>query len=503
MKYLLLIGLVFAAAPRDPLDKALKTIKKDEIKVNQTYLASDALEGREAGSKGGHTAGEYIAAHFKKCGLKPGGDEGTYFQGFERDGKPGDIKRGKVEDASTLKIERAEPVKLQPIEGSPEGSFDGPIVFAGYGITAPDLKYDDYEGLTVKGSIVLVMDHEPQETLETSAFDGAKLSKYGEWAHKIQNAADHGAEAILIALDPLNHPKDEMPAVEFKWPGEGKPTLPLPAAYLSKRYAEGISKQASKALDSLQRTIDEKLKPAGYTLKKTIDMTIAARGPVVEGMKNVVGIWEGSDAKLKEEYIVIGAHYDHIGMGNFGSNGSRGKIHNGSDDNASGTSAILEIAEALAEVQWKRSVILISFDAEEKGLWGSKAFVEEPSSGWPIEKCKAMINMDMLSRNETTLVNVGMTDKSCDPFLKALSAAEKKFKFTFDRRGADDYVKRSDQWNFAEKGVPAIFLFGGMHEDYHKETDDIEKSNFQKIELIARTALYVGERMANWTGAWK
>jgi hypothetical protein len=212
-----------------------------------------------------------------------------------------------------------------------------------------------------------------------------------------------------------------------------------------------------------------------------------ADGSAGVGMRNVVAIKTGADAALKAQHILIGAHFDHVGRGAPPAGGGRGPIHNGSDDNASGTSAILELAEALPMLTLRRTVVLVAFDGEEKGLWGSKAYVERPAL--PMERCRWMINMDMISRNELKQIAVGRTDVTDGPLNRALGAAQKRFEFKFDTAGANELMRRSDQWNFHEKGVPAIFLFGGMHPDYHKETDDVDKANFEKVRLVARVVL--------------
>jgi hypothetical protein len=225
---------------------------------------------------------------------------------------------------------------------------------------------------------------------------------------------------------------------------------------------------------------------------------VVKEGAVQPGLKNVVAIRPGRDAALKEEFLVVGAHYDHVGKGWEGAtHGTLGQIHNGADDNASGTSVLLEIAEALSKAGLKRTVILVSFDGEEKGLWGSKAFVEVPPR--PLERCRWMINVDMAGRNATKDIAVGRGDATNVPLNRALQGAETKWEFRFDTRAADGFMRRSDQWNFHQKGVPSIFLFGKVHPDYHTERDDVERINLEKVQLISRIVLFILYRLGEET----
>lgn len=494
--------LLIAWAVPGPEDKGLKSIDEKEIKVHLEWLASDAREGREAGSAGGHAAAMYIADHYGRCGLLPGGQEGTFFQGFENDGAAGKIKIGEVADANRLEIALNAAAtetltlkmgdELRVVPGSPESVAGGEIVFAGYGIVAPEEKWDDYKGAKVKDQVVMVLDREPRADIDGEVFKGKEPTAHSDWKTKADLAAKKGATALLIVDE-----DDAMPG-GLDWPVESEPTFEIPVLYLSRRSAQKIADLAAKKLDKIQAEMDEKLKPDDFQIKgKAASARTSKRGEVQPGMKNIIAIRPGDDEKLKDEYVVVGAHYDHVGLGSFGSRGKQGDIHNGSDDNGSGTSAILELAEALQHAKFKRTIVIVSFDGEEKGLWGSKAYVENPPEDLPMEKCRWMINMDMVSRNGTTEIAVGRTDVTNEPLNRGLALAEKKFKFTFDYKGANEYVRRSDQWNFHEKGVPAIFMFGGMHADYHTEKDDVEKANFEKVQLTSRISFLILYHLAN------
>lgn len=227
--------------------------------------------------------------------------------------------------------------------------------------------------------------------------------------------------------------------------------------------------------------------------------------PFGEGQKNVVAVWKGTDRAA--EHVILGAHYDHVGRGHFGSNkGTPGEIHNGADDNASGTSVLLDVAEAAVRGRFRRTVVFIWFDGEEKGLFGSKHWVERPTL--PLDGCVGMVNCDMVGRNDTRQVFVAL-DKDGKGALRhpkwgeVFREAERKFGFPFDWAGADDLLRRSDQWPFMEKGIPAVFFTGGLHADYHTERDDVEKINFAKQELIGRIVYFVLRRVADTDALFK
>jgi Zn-dependent M28 family amino/carboxypeptidase len=233
---------------------------------------------------------------------------------------------------------------------------------------------------------------------------------------------------------------------------------------------------------------------------------LEGRKPGERGAKNIVAVWPGKDA----EYVVLGAHYDHVGKGLRNSNraaGSKpGEIHNGADDNASGTSTLLDVAEAVSKSSFRRTVVLMWFDGEEVGLAGSKAWASAPTLD--LSKCRAMVNCDMIGRNGEKEVYCGLekgeTGAAKYPkFEAAVKEVEKASGLAFDWTKFDPFIKRSDHWSFMEKGIPAIFFTGGLHADYHTERDDVEKINFPKEERIGRFVYALAERLANGDDALK
>ena len=491
------LGLLVAAPQSAEIDKALKTIKAADIQRHQVYLASDELEGREAGTEGGHKAALHISAHLASLGFEGGGGDGSYFYPFGGGGAMGELA-----DANTLKIFKDPQRKasddfkmgdaLAPHARSRPGTVSGPVVVAGFGITATEYAYDDWKASGVKGAIVLVLDGEPQEADANSKFDGAKPTKYSETEHKIQMAEKAGAAAVLIA-GREGSPKK----TEFTWPPDGKAeAFKIPVALVSPELAD---KLAGKPLKTLRADIDGDLKPRSYKGSPLVELSISPRALPGKGKKNVLGIWRGRDSKLKDQWIVLGAHYDHVGRGRGGGGmGKKGEVHNGADDNASGTSTLLEVAEAIKETKPRRSILIMWFDEEEGGLIGSKNWCSNPTI--PMDQIVAMINVDMVGRNATTKLDAGLEKEGktfkYPKFAAVLADAERKFGLKFDWDGADEYVQRSDQWNFMEKGVPAVFFFGGMHADYHRDTDDVEKINFAKEELVGKIICWIALRIA-------
>jgi Zn-dependent M28 family amino/carboxypeptidase len=225
------------------------------------------------------------------------------------------------------------------------------------------------------------------------------------------------------------------------------------------------------------------------------------RKPLEKGKKNIIAVWPGSDQKLKDEFVVIGAHYDHVGRGRHNSNGGKvGEVHKGADDNASGASTVLDIALAVSLCRFRRTVVCMWFDAEEYSLEGSRYWASNPTL--PVEKCFAMINCDMIGRNDPKKLIIGVEkDAKSEPkypkWVSLLKDVEKKYEITWDWSSFDSFIKRSDHWPFMEKGVPAMFFTAGLHADYHKETDNIEKINFAKEEKIGKIAFTILSRAAN------
>lgn len=433
------------------------------------WLASDDLKGRGNGSPELNRAADYIALEFRRAGLRPAGERGTYFQDFDitTGAVPGPDNR-LVLDGKAL----AEGRDFIPIGFSGNTSFDGALVFAGYGVTAPEYHYDDYAGIDVRGKTVLVLGHEPQELNRNSIFAGANLTRHATLTSKSVNAKLHGAKAIIIVTD-FNHPMDDIAAATANqdFTDDG-----IAAIYVSRDAVADVLKQHGVSLPELQHAIDQDLHPHSTEIS---DLRIRLTTDLVRSRKtirNVIGALSGSDPKLREQWVVIGAHYDHLGLGGrFALDPAMtGQIHHGADDNASGTAGVMELAR-IAETNpesWHRSVLFMAFAGEEIGLRGSSWFVNHPTV--PLDKIDAMLNMDMIGRmnNEKLYVGGVGTSPGLKPLLQSLDPGnDPNLIFSDTGYGSSDHT------SFNAKRIPVLFFFSGLHTDYHKASDTADKIN--------------------------
>jgi len=486
-----------------PPREALEAIRATDIRQHINFLASDSLKGRDTPSPELDRAAEYIADEFKRLGLKP--MNGSYFNDFNlsivRLGKDNSlaITVDGREAAYTIKQD------FMPFDMTASKAVAAALVFAGYGITAPEYGYDDYAELDVKGKIALVLRHEPGEKDPASPFNGDKDTEYAQVASKVQNAIDHGVAGLLIVTDPANH--RSLAPRGFPWPSlfESIPdeALPLTLALTEKekipvvQVGEAVVQQIFGSVDTLrswQQQIDREPRPRSTALPNVEVRLQTTTDTALQPTRNVVGLIEGSDAKLKKELVVIGAHYDHVGYMKEHKAGED-YIYNGADDNASGTCAVLAIAKAFSATKKKpkRSVMLMTFAGEEKGLFGSRAYVEQPL--WPLENTVAMLNLDMVGRNSPDTVSVGSVTRSPD-LIKINEEENQSVGFKLDY-SIEQYHNRSDQYNFARKKIPFLFYFTGLHADYHQAGDNPDKINENKIARIATLAFRVAWRAAN------
>lgn len=448
----------------------------DRIRI----LASPEMEGRASGTPAGARAAAYIAEEFRKIGLQPLGDHGGYLQAFE---VSTGIKLGK-DNRLTLELPQAQkPYEagsaFNPFGSSDEGQVSGEIVFAGYGITAPELHYDDYRGLNVRDKIVLVMTHEPQEKNQHGPFRSPEAFRYTEVRYKLINAREHGAQGIIVVADPNNHPGEKETLFAIR--GGASASAGIFALNAVREIAGAILSSAGKNLAELQKEIDATLTPRSFLVPGAFARIqihlIREKGQAA----NVIGILPGRDSTLKEEAIVIGAHYDHLGRGseNSLSPDRYGEIHPGADDNASGVAGLIGLARAFARAGAKRTLIFIAFSGEEMGLLGSSHYVKHPS--WPLEKTYAMINMDMIGRLENNRLHVLGVDsaKEFRPLVdKVAKGSELELRLSGEGFGP------SDQTSFYAKGIPVLMFFTGPHLDYHRPSDTADKINREGLEKV-------------------
>jgi len=459
------------------------------------YLASDKFKGRGDGTKELDEAAAYLAKRFRKFGLQPAGDNRTYLQHFMMTvgAKLGQNNSLTYENGATRKT-----LALQqdfiPFSFSADGSFQAPLVFAGYGITAPDLNYDDYTGIDVKDKIVIVLRHEPQENDEKSVFAGNQLTTHAAVVNKAINAKNHGAVGLILVNDVDNHPREADELIRFGTLA-GPEEMKLAALQVKAAQVDEWLKPSGKSLAALRQAIDRDLSNHSFALHPSQRVVLSVDVERIRRqVANVVGVLPGHDAKLNKQAIVIGAHYDHLGLGDEHSLAPRliGQVHPGADDNASGTSGLLELAEGLAQHNPKpaRTTVFIAFAGEETGLLGSSFYVQHPAV--PLSQTITMLNLDMIGRVTKNRLYVGGTGTS-PGFKKLLEEANKslpsggfEFSFSASAYGASDHM------SFTTHGIPALFFFSGLHADYHKPSDTWQKidpaSGAKVVELVANIA---------------
>lgn len=465
------------------------------------FLASDELQGRGNGTPGLERAADYIAMQFRAAGLEPGGDDKTYFQKFElvsglTVGASNTVTFRGPQGSSTLKLgSDYEPLSISSpsSQGAPDQSVSAPLVFAGYGISAPAYNYDDYAGLDVSGKIVLVLRHEPQENDEKSVFQGRTHSEHATFVRKAQVARSHGALAVLLVEDPRHADR-----LDFsRWLKEPQAEeYGLPLLHVSRaRVQEIVGSQID--FDEIMRGIDADLKPRSRALQGVSVIYTQNLTKNRHIVRNVVGIVRGSDPGKNRESVVLGAHYDHLGLsGRFSlSEGSTGQVHNGADDNASGTAALIEMAKLATTkgTRLPRSLVFVAFAGEELGLLGSGHYVSRPAL--PIEQTVAMINLDMVGRsNGRILVSGFETAPDLKEDLKAAQAGLSINVSTSSEGSAG--LGASDDTSFLLRSVPSIFFFSGLHADYHRPTDDWDKIDAPGGSAVASLAYALAARIA-------
>ncbi len=444
-----------------------------------TYLASDALDGRGVETAGLNSAADYIAGQFRDDGLKPFAGEPAYFQPFEFPFVT------TVDPSTELRINDSPAGRDQsyrPLSVSGEGAFSAPLVFAGYGITAADPSYDDYAGIDVKGKAVLLLRAEPRDKSGNSVFGKSKnFSDHATFVTKVKNAQDHGAVAVLIC-DPAG--KTLIPFTAG--PSNG---IVIPVLAVSRSVADAWLAQGGEPDSAATKSqIDSTLHPASRAIE---GVSISGNVKLIRKIghvKNVVAFFPANGPGA-EEYVVVGAHYDHLGK----SKGEKPSIYHGADDNASGTTALLEVAKRITDgPPLKRSIIFVAFSAEEEGLIGSDYFVKHPPV--PLEKIVAMLNLDMVGRvrNETIYVAGGGTAAGFHDLIKRVDDASPLSIKSMGEGG----LGPSDHMSFALKKIPILFLFSGLHADYHRPTDTADKINFAGISEVAALAEKMVDELA-------
>ena len=490
---------VFAQVPvestgTEPPPAAVQSITGREIAGHLRFLASDLLRGREAGTADARMAAEYLASHLTAIGAEPLGDpvrgRRTYLQGYTLEAVTPPSEGPEL----TLTLRTGDAVRvitgklgvdfIYGPNGVVAGEVEAPAVFVGYARDEADKGIDDFAGVDVRNKFALAY-----RGVAPGAANNPGAA-YAASQARVRTARAKGALGVLL----IDAPGDETarPALPAK-PNEmgfdrtrivlGPTPAQIPAIALSGGIRDVL-------VPSLGLSVPEASPPKQEGGSLQARFVHAVRREPRED-RNVVGFLPGSDPEKKKEVVVFSAHYDHEGVD------EKGEIYNGSDDNASGTSGVLEIAEAFGVApRPARSVAFLWVSGEEKGLLGSKWFADHPALPEGA-KIVADINLDMISRNDTA--KIGATPSPSHPDYNtlvadaALATKAEGLEMLFD---TDPYYGRTDSYNFAAKGIPVIFFFAGLHEDYHKPTDDVEKADFEKAARVARAAFRLGWKVA-------
>ncbi|MGH7410480.1 MAG: M20/M25/M40 family metallo-hydrolase, partial [Candidatus Methylomirabilis sp.] len=478
-----------------------ETIRAWELVSEVAVLASPRMEGRASGSPGAARAAELIANEFRKAGLLPGGEGEGYLQPF-------DLVANVRLDKSTrlaVTIPGAPPREsridfigfdFNPFSLSEDGEVEAELVFVGYGITAPELGYDDYAGIDVKGKAVLAFTHEPRERDPQGPFRASGAFHYATNRYKVMNAREHGAAAIFLMLDPNNHGEER--EFVYSLTGASSPGSGIVAISLNSRVAEALLRRTGFTSSRLQREIDEQLAPKSFLVPEAkINAKVALireRGTTA----NVIGILPGRDPVLKEEAVVIGAHYDHLGLGGESSLATdvARTVHPGADDNASGVVALVALARAfVAAGGAKRTLVFVAFSGEEVGMLGSSHYVKQPPM--PIERTVAMINLDAVGRLKDQRLYVQGVG-SGDGLRVIVREANKGL--GLDLLFLDDSSGASDHTPFYERKRPVLHFSTGSHLDYHRPSDTVDKINAEGLRAVTmiayRTAATIASREA-------
>ena len=534
MRLITIVLVLFAVAGAAAQQRApeIESITARDMKADLTFLASDSMAGRLTDTPQNAMAAEWIMSRFERMGLKPIGDNGTYYQKYTlATATLGEGNQGRLGAFGT---------DWYPTRFSASGNAEGSLVFVGYGISSPERNHDDYRG-DVKGRIVLALDHEPGERDENSPFDGVVTAQAADQLQKALAAQARGAVGILFVSDVQNHPApatqnpaaNQPPALNLAaaWPNQ-PPRIPrymlgswvervkIPAAVISVPALKRMlmaSSALSQPFEELAKTADT---PGGATqvsLGIVAQFTTAVTRKFIDD-RNVVAMLEGSDPALKEEVVIVCAHYDHDGT-----NGTT--VLNGADDDGSGTIGVIEIAEAYALAaakgnRPKRSVIFAAWNSEERGLFGAWAYTQNPIV--PLEKTVAVLNMDMIGRNEevpeggggtgrfrgldvqtsesnNNAVNIIGTTRSASlkqVIEKANDGIGLTLRLRYDNN-ISQLMRRSDHWPFLNRGVPAVWVHTGLHPDYHTANDDADRINYPKMEKIGRMVYQASWNLAN------
>ena len=478
-------------------------IDEQNIKANLEYLASDLVEGRETATRGEKLAALYITTELKKYGVKPFIGDTSYYQYYN-------LNIISINNDSKLIFENSDKTAsvtfkflddFFPMRGALNGNIFEPksVVFAGYGITAPEYNYDDYKNVNVKDKYVIVLDGEPSSN-DSSFFEGEVQTKYSSSRTKFAQAQKLGAAGLFIVAG-----KEFEQRWNFIKRFFGRPQVQLAEnqdssenfipLFIKSSVLENILQNQKFSYETILNKINANEPLSSFELTGSILANVSKN---IESAKsaNIIGYIEGTDPELKKEFVAIGAHYDHLGI-------IDGKVYNGADDDGSGTVTIMEAAKAIAASHNnKRSVLVVFHSGEEKGLLGS-SYLTNNLNLIKENKIVTQINIDMVGRESPdTIYSIGSAKLSSELKDIVEKVNEKTDNFVLNYKFDDPndpnrFYYRSDHYNYAKKGIPIVFFYDFMMKDYHKFTDVVDKINFNKIAKMADLVYNITETIAN------
>lgn len=500
---LLLTGLMFSNGfAQDNYDEIEKTyaesISADDFRAHIGFLADDLLEGRETGTRGQRLAAAYISTHFKRVGLAPGNPDGTYFQYYY-------LNRSEIKDANITfggKTYTYTEDFFNYRRGFPQ-NLSGELVFAGYGISRDD--YDNLAGLDLTGKIAVVLGGSPDTDSEK---DISKIERIKNWSARQKAIEEKGAIGMVMILPGDMDKSIKRYARKRSFEISASSETAMPEIFLSSTTGATLLKLAKGKLAKLEKALASSATPPALKLDKITDFQLNADAEFNSiQASNVMGFLEGTDKK--DELVVLTAHYDHIGIS------KNGQINNGADDDGSGTSAILELAEAYAMAAKagngpRRSMLFMTVSGEEKGLLGSRFYTDNPL--YPLANTVVDLNIDMIGRTDKRYIDkadsanyvylIGADKLSSELHDLSEAANESHTGIVLDYKYNDEkdpnrFYYRSDHYNFAKNNIPVIFYFTGVHPDYHKPTDDADKINYEKTEKITKLIYHTAWELVN------
>ena len=498
-----------------PATRGVEAITAAQLKNYLSFIASDEMEGRDTPSRGLDTTAKFIAMNLERWGFKPAGDDGTFFQKIA-------LRREALDQAKTTAEIDGQTFSLGDdfLPNAVSASISGPAVFAGNGWVLKSKNLNSYEGIDVKDKIIVVVG--AGFPSGTARADLAGIMGV-DWSSPAVYAQQHGARGVISIADAgtmLNwevlrqRAMQPARAVVEKFTTQSS-TPPVPSALITPKMAIALFAGEKHEFPAIIQGAQSGEQVPAFDLSPnkniSINVVVKTERPTTQ---NVVAVWEGSDPVLKNEYVAVGAHYDHVGIC---APGTADPICNGADDDGSGTTALLGMAEAVSHVKQrpKRSLLFVWHCGEEKGLWGSRYFTDYPTI--PLDKIVTQLNIDMIGRgkpagntdprnkdlsgpNEIYVIGSKMMSTELGELSENLNKSYLNLKFDYrydDPADPNRFFFRSDHYNYARKGIPIIFYFDGVHEDYHRPGDEAQKIDYLKMEKVARTVYMTLWEVAN------